>query len=230
MEKKNQILVYLFTAISIVSLLGFYNSYLNFFPNFSKFSFIIHIHFVAFVCWFMLIIVQPILIKRKKISLHRKIGKASYFLAPILVLTILIIVYRKTEREIKISENDAVVTALIGLLDAISFSAYYAIAMIKQKNTRWHVAFIIAATLIVFNPGMSRLANVFKPGLGLPLAVLFPIVVSVSIIMYERIKLKRPIFKSPYFLFFCCWIFEIIILITLPNTGFWKNLVLNTFN
>lgn len=77
---------------------------------------------------------------------------------------------------------------------------------------------------------MSRLVNQIQPGLGLPAAVLFPFFVSLGIVIFEKIKFKRAIFSSPYFLFVCCWMIEIIILISLPNTEFWKDLVINTFS
>lgn len=227
MERKNKLLILLFVAVAAVSLAGFFNSYIRFLPDTDRFPIVIHIHFVAFLCWFALLIIQPILIKRKKYQLHRKIGKLSYFIPPVLVVTILILVHNQTKREINTSEDNAAIIAFIGLLDAVSFSAYYLIAMFNRRNLRWHVAFIIAATLIILNPGMSRLLNHLKPGLGLPTAVFFPFIVSISILLIEKFKYKKPILRSPYFLFFCCWAFEILLLIFIPETKFWHLLVRN---
>ncbi|MDR6923652.1 MULTISPECIES: hypothetical protein [Chryseobacterium] len=225
MERKSKILILFFIAVVAVSLTGFFNSYIRFLPEPDRFPLVIHIHFAAFVCWFALLIIQPVLIKQKKYELHHTIGKLSYFIAPVLVVTILILVTSQTRREIHISEDRAAVTAFIGLLDAISFSVYYLIAMLNRHNLRWHVAFLIAATLIILNPGMSRLLNHIKPGLGLPAAVFLPFLVSISIILIEKIKCKKPVLKSPYFLFFCCWTLEIVLFITVPNTEFWHLVV-----
>lgn len=223
MEKKIKLVLFFFLAVVTISLIGFFNSYIRFFPDIYKFPLLIHIHFTAFACWFAMIIVQPILIKQKKYEWHRKIGRLSYFLAPVLVISILLLVKAQVKRVITVSENDAAVIALIGLLDAISFSVFYIIAMHNKSNLRWHVAFLIAATLIVLNPGMSRLLNQIKPGLGLAAAVFLPFIVSSAIIIYEKIKLKRHIVKSPYFLFFCCWTLEIVLFITVPNTEIWRS-------
>lgn len=225
MEKKYTLLILLFIAIALTSIVGFYTSYLSFFPNYGKFQLAIHIHFLAFICWFAVIVAQPILIAKKKFKLHRQLGRASYFLAPILVATILILVNEKVQREMPISKNDAAITALIGLLDATSFTIFYLIAMVNKKNVRWHVAFIIAATLIVLNPGMARLMNQISYGLGLISAVIFPFIVSITVFIVEKIKLKRDILKSPYFLFFICWLLEIVILVVVPQSTFWLNLV-----
>lgn len=228
MEKKYKILVLFSILVTAISLLGFYKTYIAYFPNFNNFETVIHIHFIAFILWFALIIVQPILIKKKKYSIHRAIGKLSYFLVPILIITILILVKEKTQRELLTSPNNAYISAFIGLLDAVSLSTYYVIAMVNKRRIRWHVAFIIGASLVILNPGMSRLINQIKPGLGLLASVLIPFIVPISIIIFEKIKLKYKIWGSPYLYFLMFWTFEIALLITIPNTSFWKELVINT--
>ncbi|WP_417430244.1 hypothetical protein [Halpernia sp.] len=225
MEKTNRLLIPFFIFVIIISLLGFYKTYLSFFPNFNHFEKVIHIHFAAFILWFVLIILQPILIRQRKYALQRKIGKLSYFLVPILVVTILILVTQKTQRELSAGQTDAYVTAFIGLLDAVFLSIYYCIAMYYRRNIRWHVAFLIGATLIILNPGMSRLLNQIKPGLGLLTSVIMPFLIPILILIFEKIKFKRKIWGSPYLYFLMFWTFEIILLVTVPNTIIWKNIV-----
>lgn len=225
MEKSYSLLIFLFVSVVVISLAGFYTTYLSFIPDMSRFDWLIHLHFLAFTGWFTLIVIQPILIWRRNYALHRKLGRASYFLAPVLVITILLLVKIKVQRELPVSPGEASVTALIGLLDAISFSIYYIIAMVNQRNVRWHVAFIIAATLIVLNPGMSRLLNYFSPGLGLMAAVIVPFVVPLVIIVFEKIRHKRAVLMSPYLVFFLCWLLEIVIFMSVPETEWWRGLV-----
>lgn len=225
METKYRLLVWFFAAVMVITIAGFFKSYIKFLPDTDKYPIVIHIHFIAFVFWLALMVVQPILIRRKRYGLHRKMGKISYLIAPVLVITILILVRKQTIREIGISESNAAVTAFIGLLDAVSFSVYYLIAMANKRNIRWHVAFLIAATLVVLNPGLSRLLNQIKPGLGLLIAVILPFITSITIILIEKIKCRRPVLKSPYFLFFCCWTMEIVLFITVPSTELWRNLI-----
>lgn len=229
MEKKINILLYFFIFVVVVSLFGFFNSYLKFFPDFNNFPYIIHIHFLAFSTWFLLLIIQPILIKRKKTNLHRKVGKLSYFLAPILVVTIVILATKQIQREILLPENNAEITAFIALIDIVSFSTYYIIAMTKSKNIRWHVAFLIAATLVVLNPGLSRLLNQIQFGLGMITAVFLPFAVSIFAIIFEKIKYKRPVLKSPYFLYLCFWTITILLFTTIPKIELWTNFINNTF-
>lgn len=229
MERKTNVLLYFFIFVLLISLLGFFNTYLKFFPHVGKFPYVIHFHFSAFIAWFFLLITQPILIKRKRIDLHRKFGKLSYVLAPILILTIVILAINQIQRELSLAENNAAVTAFIALIDILSFSTYYIIAMLNSKNLRWHVAFLVAATLVVLNPGLSRLLNQIEYGLGMLVAVLLPFVLSIFVICIERIKYKRPILRSPYFLYLCLWTITILMFATIPKTEFWINFVNSTF-
>lgn len=229
MENKINILLYFFVFVVLISFAGFFNTYLKFFPDFNQFPYVIHVHFLAFAAWLLLLIIQPILIKKKKIKLHRKVGKLSYVLAPILVATIVILSNIQIRREILLPDNNANVTAFIALIDIVSFSGYYLIAMIKSKNTRWHVAFLIAATLVILNPGLSRLLNQIQYGLGILVAILLPFIVSIFLIIFEKLKYKRAILKSPYFLYLCLWTLTIFLFITIPNTDFWTNFITKIF-
>lgn len=225
MERKYKTLIAFFVVVSVISMLGFFTSYLSAFPQYGKFPVVIHIHFTAFLSWLALTIIQPVLIKKKNFSLHRKLGKLSYFIAPVMVVTMTLLIISKVKRLLPASPDEATVEAFIGLLDVVSFSTYYIVAMLNRHNVQWHVAFVVSATLIVLNPGMSRLLNHIKPGLGMPGAVIVPFVISLCIILYEKMSLKKPVLKSPYALFFLCWALEIVLLITVPHTEFWKRIV-----
>lgn len=227
MEKKYKFLIAFFSLVTIVSLAGFYGSYWNKFPRLGEFQNLIHIHFLAFTCWLFLIVIQPVLIMKKKFKLHRQLGRFSYLLAPILVLTIILLSKEKFIREFSESESSAAMTAFIAFVDISSLSTFYLIAMFKKSNVRWHVAFIIAATLIVLNPGLSRLLNQITMGLGMLTAVLIPFLVPGIVLIIEKIKYKRAILKSPYFLIIIIWTIEILLFITIPQTDFWKNITRN---
>jgi len=227
MERRTSWLITFFTAAVIVSLAGFFNSYIRFFPAAGKFPFAIHIHFIAFVFWFALLLVQPLLVRRKNYRLHRKLGRLSYFIAPVLVITMLWLISNRFQREWPVFRSEASITLLAGILDTILFSGCYIIAMRSRHNVRWHVAFLIGATLVILNPGLSRLLNQVKPGIGLLAAVLLPFLIPLTIVLVEKIHYKRPVCKSPYMLFTGLWFMEVFLFMTLPKTGCWMQLVEN---
>lgn len=225
MERNYKTLIFLFAAIVVISLSGFFWSYISHAPDFGRFPWPIHLHFTVFFVWLLLVVIQPVLIKNRNFHLHRRLGKASYFLVPVLVITILLLVRIKVIRIATESIESASIEAMLGLLDAVSLTLYYGIAVYNRRNIRWHVAFIIGASLVVLNPGMARLLNSFAPDLGLLGAVLVPFLIPGVILLYEKFRLKRPMLKSLYLVFIACWTIEIVLLMTIPRTEFWKNLV-----
>ena len=115
--------------------------------------------------------------------------------------------------------------AFITFVDILSLAGFYLIAVINSKNLRWHVAFMLATSLVILNPGLARLLNLIKPGLGM--SVVFIMFLFTAIVfLYEKFKYKKPILKSPYFAIFMLWLLEIILLVTIPGTSFWQSLIL----
>lgn len=226
MEKKHKILTVIFVAIAVVSVAGFYKTYFALFPTFQGLHALTHIHLAAFSSWFVLLVWQPILIRQKKYELHRKVGGLSYVLAPFMFITILAMVAVSFPGRFANNQEEAYIPATGGILDAVFFMAYYLIAMFNKRDVRWHVAFILAASLIVLNPGLGRLVgNLTNPGTGILAMVFTPYLVSLSILTYEKIKLKRGILKSPYLLFLLLWTLEVALFVILPTTAFWQTLL-----
>lgn len=228
MEKNYKTLIALFIALLLISVSGFYNSYFRYFPEFENTPFFTHIHFIIFLSWFAILISQPLLIKQKKFSLHRKIGRLSYFLTPIMVLSILVMVRLSVVKNLAISNQQAAMATAGALLDATFFSTFYIMSMVYKRNIKRHVAFLIGASLVILNPGLGRLiSDLVNQGIGVLAMILTPYIISLTILFYEKFKLKRPLLKSPYLFVAILWTLEIILFVTLPNTTFWNDFIQN---
>ncbi len=77
-----------FVLILVMITWGFYRTYLVFFPAFTGFTMIHHFHGAVMMTWMMMLIVQPLLIRYGKITIHRNIGRLSFIIAPLVVFTI----------------------------------------------------------------------------------------------------------------------------------------------
>ncbi len=88
MEKSYKYLGYFFLLLIPLTIAGFYKTYIIQFPNFKEnITYFIHVHAFIALAWIGILIVQPFLIVNKKFSLHRKVGKISYIVFPLLVLS-----------------------------------------------------------------------------------------------------------------------------------------------
>jgi hypothetical protein len=75
----------LVSVTGVLVFAGFYTSYFSVFLE-AKPS-IIHIHFTLMVLWIAMLITQPFLIKYKKLTIHRTLGKISYVLVPLVLIS-----------------------------------------------------------------------------------------------------------------------------------------------
>lgn len=229
MEKKQNIFILAVVVILIITLIGFFKPYLGKFPSFESVPLITHLHFVAFLGWFVVLIWQPILIRQKKFETHRKVGRLTYFLVPILVVTIIGIVYHQLSFFVPGESNESVyINMLGGSLSGTSFVIYYILAILNTKNTRWHVAFIIASSLVLLNPGLSRMvALISDKETGLLAMITTPFIVLLFILLYEKFRLKKNILKSPYALIFLLFMIELFVFASIADSKYWRSFVEN---
>src|ERR1051325_3430348 len=81
-----------FIGLLALSFLGFWKSYFSkFFDGSMDYSGYFHFHAVMMLLWTAMLIAQPILIRKKKLNIHRLIGKASYVIMPMLLISVLLI-------------------------------------------------------------------------------------------------------------------------------------------
>jgi hypothetical protein len=103
------------------------------------------------VIWLLMLIVQPILIIKKKLALHRLIGKASYILMTLLVISIFLIINQEQSRE----KNLGVFAA--NLVDFPVFVVLYCFAIYFCKKPAYHARFMIMSILPLLSPVLARI-------------------------------------------------------------------------
>jgi len=142
MEKPYKYLAYFLLLLIPLIFAGFYRSYFESFPNFNK-SINVYVHLHAFIAsvWILMLIVQPFLILKKKYSLHRAIGKASYVVFPLLVLSFI-------PQIIKIINTENIENLFFPIGDGTLLIVFYSIAIYYRKTRSKHMRYMIASAII----------------------------------------------------------------------------------
>jgi hypothetical protein len=78
----------LIIALMLLTLAGFYPTYISKFPTFENVTKVHHFHGAMMMMWVSLLAVQPFLIAYKKYKIHRTLGQVSYVVAPIVLYSI----------------------------------------------------------------------------------------------------------------------------------------------
>ena len=134
MEKTYKNLAFFFVAIFAIVFLRFFKTYFGLFPAFNKVTTIQHIHGLLFLLWFIMLIVQPILIKKREYKWHRVIGKASYFLVPLIVVSIFFSAKELYETA-PLTESKKIATLYVPFYQIVDFVALYVLAIYYKKNS-----------------------------------------------------------------------------------------------
>lgn len=151
MEKGYKNLGILLLVLIPITIIGFSKTYLGQFPNFEKDPGVaIHFHFIISALWIALFIAQPLLIKAKKYHYHRLLGKLSYVLF-VLILISFIPIYMK---QIKYNYLPLTILTASGIISVILF---YALAIYHKKKVQLHMRYMIVLTLIFTFPAIGRI-------------------------------------------------------------------------
>ena len=109
---------------ALVTIIGFFPSY---FSRLTVTDTAHHLHGITATAWILLLIVQPWLYKTGKLSLHRNLGKSSYVLVPLILLSALNMVHIMLN-------NQGNQLAFIDLITLVQFLIFYGLAIAHRKK------------------------------------------------------------------------------------------------
>lgn len=193
----------LFTAILLIIILGFYKTYLVFFPKFQGFHLEQHFHGLMMLIWLALLIVQPLLIKNNKYQVHRFIGKLSLIIAPLLILSIFLVSKMVYHRSIAtLSQQQSLASIVLGIPGMFAFILLYYLAIFNSRNMATHMRYMIGTALLMIGPGLGRL---LIKGLKLPFEMAVPVttylIITLSFV-FLVIDIRRKNNYRPYLVVF----------------------------
>jgi hypothetical protein len=147
-----------FAAILLVLILGFYRTYLVFFPKFPGFHYEQHFHGMLMLLWLTLLIVQPILISSKNFRIHRFLGKMTLILAPLIILSIFLVAKMTYHRTLAaVSPQAAVGITALSLPNMFGFALFYYLAIFNSDVMQRHMRYMIGTSFLMLGPGLGRI-------------------------------------------------------------------------
>ncbi|MEO6233339.1 MAG: hypothetical protein ABJB11_08290 [Ferruginibacter sp.] len=151
MDRKYKYLGYFFLLLIPLIFAGFYQSYFKTFPNFGKnFDIYLHLHSIIATIWVAILIVQPFLIANKKVAIHRTVGKLSYIVFPLLILSFI-------PRIIKTFNAGEYPYLFFPIVDGTLLILFYGLAIYHKKKTGKHMRYMIASALVLLGPTVGRI-------------------------------------------------------------------------
>lgn len=194
--------------------IGFYHTYIKFFPKFEDtviegfpmhFGSVQHFHGMMMMGWVFMLLLQPTLILNGKMKLHRLVGKFSYVLAPLVILAMYLINQHNYNRVLAaVSEREAVAEIALVFPAVIFFTTLYLLAIRYKHNPALHMRFMISTAFLFVPPAMDRALIFFLNLPGYDAGSIIELSIIGGVVMFDSLKTKR---LSPFALVFA---FEVI--------------------
>lgn len=147
---------YYFLGLIFLVVLGFWPSYFaKFFDGTADFSFYFHFHATVLILWMSGLIIQPVLIRKKKLSTHRLVGKISYFIIPLIFISILLLTHSRIPHSGILTE-DNLVGVFNSAKDLVILSVAFYIAIKYKKKYQLHARGMIVTGLAFIEPAFIR--------------------------------------------------------------------------
>ena len=155
---------YWFIALLAFTVMAFWPSYFSGFfsaipDNINRYH---HAHVIVMSLWIAMLITQPFLIRSGRLTLHRKLGQASYFLFPVTV----IVTYAMEHHGLRIwsTEIPSDVAARARNFALVNFTMLgfviaYALAIFYRQRAAMHARFMICTGLSLIGPSLGRVIN-----------------------------------------------------------------------
>lgn len=144
-----------FAVLLLLAFVAFWPTYVSLSPTAS--TVYAHFHAVVAVLWTLMLIAQPMLIRSGRFALHKKIGMASWVLAPLFLLSVILL----ANDRIKGLEGQAYgIQSYILWLQISSFILFavaWIMAMVKRKSMAYHARFMICTGLTMIDPVSTRI-------------------------------------------------------------------------
>ncbi|MEJ1239162.1 hypothetical protein WBG78_13585 [Chryseolinea sp. T2] len=149
-------------VILLILLWGFHRTYTVFFPSFEGFLFVQHFHGFMMLLWMGMLIVQPLFIASRKHHLHQLVGRASFVIAPLIMLSIYLVsemVFHRNVQEHTLP--DAYAEIALSVPSIPIFAILYGLAISNRHRTFYHMRYMIGTGIMMIGPGLGRIMGIW---------------------------------------------------------------------
>ena len=213
---------YWMIALLAILLVGFWPSYFSRLTE--PMHVTLHLHSIAMLAWVLLLITQSWLIRNRKLSQHRVLGKASFLIAPLVVITGIWVNFHFQGRVEEPLATGVQAIFWFGFFLPLLFALLYVQAIRHRRNMNLHARYMILTSLVFLMPGLGRaLNNTLEPiGLWTPTFLqLMGFTLGIALWwMIQDWRRQKP--SHPQLVFGVLWAMNIALYVLLPTRSTWN--------
>jgi uncharacterized membrane protein YozB (DUF420 family) len=146
---------YWFAAFFLVTLFAFWPTYFSKLP--ARMDVYTHVHAVLMTAWFGLLVAQPFLIRRERRVWHRRLGRTSFVLVPLIAVTwVLLIHARASAMPEAVFEREGKFFYL-PFVSSFLFIASWVMAILRRRVPGLHARYMVCTAFAAIDAVLARL-------------------------------------------------------------------------
>jgi len=142
---------------------GFWPSYVR---RFGEADAVTHLHAALMLLWFGMLFAQPWLVRTRRMALHRTLGKASYVLVPMIVVTCLWLSRIRMGTATPQSLPMQSFILYLGIAASAILLLTWSLAIVHRRDSALHARYMVGTALVLIDPALARLLIATVPSLG----------------------------------------------------------------
>lgn len=150
-----QVAGWLFIALAGLTIAAFWPSYTTEPPPL-VFTSYHHFHAAVSTLWLLLLIAQPFLINAGKVGLHRRLGKTSYAIVPLMLVSFVLLTHQAAQGKDGDAFETEIYLSYLRVVLGMACAAFWALALRFRKQRGLHGRLMVCAGLTVVDPTLSR--------------------------------------------------------------------------
>jgi hypothetical protein len=148
------------------------------------------LHGAVFTAWFLLQLIQSLLVAGKKLAVHKLIGETAMILAPLIVIVSVLVVFYTTRHVFHGETKPAVQSAAFPLALVTWFGGFVIAGLALRKRPEAHKRLMLLASIAIISPAVNRIDWLPYPD-WLPDWWGWAIAFAVPLVVWDMARLRR---------------------------------------
>lgn len=215
---------YWFIALLVVLVIGFWKSYFAKLGT-GEVHWTHHFHAIAMLAWVLLLISQSWLIRNRRNTQHRALGKLSFVIAPAVFLSAIAVNNYFPTQAKNILDPDSLGIFWFGYFLAVLFAVLYVQAIRYRRTMQLHARYMVATGLVFLNPGLIRVVFTYIAPLGVWVPTFFqlffvPLLIGLWLMALD---LRKGAPHQPFLVFSVLWAINLVIWLLVAKWEWWRS-------
>lgn len=143
-----------------LAVLGFWKPY---FSRLDAAQGMTHLHALAMLAWFGMLVAQPLLIRSRRLAWHRRVGKASYVVVPLIAASALVLAQMRIAQAPATALPMQQYILFLGVSGALLFVVVWGLGIRYRRDSALHARYMAGTALTLVDPSLARVMIFWVP-------------------------------------------------------------------